>query len=378
VVQNGFYGTRHASGVTGFSNPDPSWDTLVEHPAAVFLPQELNSDKAAVFSNSPGAPFYLNSGPYKGQFLMGDLEWGGVQRYFVEVVNGQYQGAGFVWMGGLESGVYRMAVGPDSMLYMGMMGETGDWNWNNQFYGLQKVAYGGTPTFEMLAVRSRAQGMEIEFTKPVDTVTAKTASNYTVQTYYYQPTSSYGGTKVTTAATLAIGTIQVSSDRKRVYLPLTGLVARTGTQQRIVEITLKSTLKSTTNDTALTTKAYYSLNAISNTQPFDTNRATVSDPVFPAIKNDFPVGVRAEGEGARKAPGPNLTWKVQGEYLKVNTSFQGAYELKILDLSGRQLASAAGRGEEGLSLAAKDLRGKLVLLVVTGDGVSLSKTVMLP
>ena len=375
MVQNGYYGTPHASGSAPIINPDPTWASLTEHAAAVYLPQEVNSSLNAVFSGSPGAPFYLNSGLYKGQFLMGDLEWGGVQRYFVEPVNGQYQGVGFVWMGGLESGVYRMAQGPDSMIYMGMMGESGDWNWNGQYFGLQKVGYSGTPTFEMLAIRSRAQGMEIEFTTPVDTTTAKVASNYTVQTYYYLPSSSYGGTKAGSAVTLTIGAIQISADRKRVYLPLTGLVARTGTHQRIVEFTLGAGLKSATNTTSWNTKAYYTMNAISTSQPFDTARGAIVDPVFPELAGSTPI--RSEA-GARQAISPSLSWKVQGENLSVTTSFQGAYEVRILDLSGRLLASTMGQGEEAKTLSAKGLRGKLVLLQARGEGVTLARTVMIP
>jgi hypothetical protein len=375
VVQNGFYGTPHAGGNAPFINPDPSWSALVEHAAAVYLPQEINSSKNAVFSGSPGAPFYLGGGPYKGQFLMGDLEWGGVQRYFVEVVNGQYQGAGFVWMGGLESGVYRMAVGPDSMLYMGMMGESGDWNWNGQYHGLQKVAYNGTPAFEMLAVRSRAQGMEIEFTTPVDTLSAKAAANYTVQTYYYQPTSSYGGTKASgSLTTLAIGDIRISPDRKRVYLPLTGLTARTGTQQRIVEITLNAGLKSAANAASWNAKAYYTLNAISNTQPFDTTPGVVSDPVFPPLADATPI----RPETAASLPVPGLHWKIQGSTLRVEASFRGAHEMRLMDLSGRILAAASGRGGEAHRFSLDGLRGKLVLLQARGDGVTVSRTVMLP
>jgi glucose/arabinose dehydrogenase len=362
VSEGGFYGNRHARSNAPIIADDTGWNSLTETPAAVFLPQEVNSSLSAVFSGSPGAPFYLSSGPYAGQFLMGDLEWGGVQRYFVEVVGGRYQGAGFVWMGGLESGVYRMATGPDGMLYMGMMGETGDWNWNGQFFGLQKVAYNGAPTFEMLAVRSRAQGMEIEFTTPVDTAAAKLASNYTVQTYYYQPTSAYGGTKAAgSLATLAIGAIQVSPDRKRVYLPLTGLVARAGTQQRIVEITLGAGLKSAANANSWNTKAYYTLNAISNTQPFDTTQAV---PVNPGADR-----MRLEA---------GLKWSVRGGRMDVHSAFQGAYTLRLVDLRGNVLATAAGRGPGVGTLPVQGLRGRFAVLRASGDGVVLNRTLMLP
>ncbi len=369
IKTGGYYGFRHTCPTTPCASPfisnDDGWASLTANASAVYLPQEVNSNKAtAIFSGSPGAPFYLSSGPYAGQFLMGDVEWGGIQRYFVEKVNGDYQGAGFVWMGGLESGAYRMATGPDGMLYIGMMGADNDWNWNGQFFGLQKVKYNGAPSFEMLAVRSRAQGMEIEFTLPVDSVAAKVASNYTVQTYYYQPTSAYGGTKVGGATTLPIGTIQLSADKKSVYLPITGLVARvpsvpgTPGTERIVEITLNSGLKSSTGAASWTAKAYYSLNNISSSTPFNT---TAIDPGIAKSR-------LMEGFG----------YKVQGGNITVQTPFRGPYDLRLRDLRGAILTSVQGVGAESKTLSLQNARGKYIVVEARGDGVNLKRTVMLP
>ncbi len=365
IKPGAYYGFRHETGTAPIISVDAGWANLSETPAAVFLPQEINSNKAtAIFSGSPGAPFYLSSGPYAGQFVMGDVEWGGIQRYFVEKVNGEYQGAGFVWMGGLESGVYRMATGPDGMLYLGMMGADNDWNWNGQFFGLQKVKYNGSPSFEMLAVRARAQGMEIEFTLPVDSVAAKVPSNYTVQTYYYQPTANYGGTKVGGATTLTPGAIQISSDKKSVYLPLTGLVARVPSQpgqpgtHRVVEITLNSGLKSSTGAASWTAKAYYSLNNISSSTPFN---ATAIDPGIAKSR-------LMEGFG----------YKVQGGNITVQTPFRGPYDLRLRDLRGAILTSVLGVGAESKTLSLQNAHGKFVVVEARGDGVSLKRTVMLP
>ena len=141
IKTGAFYGFHHT--------PAETWDNMTETPAAVFLPEEGtggsgNKDATGVFADSPGQPYFLTSGPYAGQFIMGDVSWGGVQRFSVEKLNGDYQGAGFVFTGGLESGVYRIVQGPDGMLYFGMVGAASDWSWNGQFYGLQKIKYGGT------------------------------------------------------------------------------------------------------------------------------------------------------------------------------------------------------------------------------------------
>ncbi|MCD6024223.1 MAG: hypothetical protein K0Q91_1139, partial [Fibrobacteria bacterium] len=174
--------------------------------------------------------------------------------------------------------------------------------------------------------------------------------------------------------TLAIGDIRISPDRKRVYLPLTGLTARTGTQQRIVEITLNAGLKSAANAASWNAKAYYTLNAISNTQPFDTTPGVVSDPVFPPLADATPI----RPETAASLPVPGLHWKIQGSTLKVEASFRGAHEMRLMDLSGRILAAASGRGGEAHRFSLDGLRGKLVLLQARGEGVTVSRTVMLP
>ncbi len=361
LKEGAHYGYRHNAGGVAISD-DIGWADLPETPAAVFLPQEGgggngNMNAAGVFSNSPGQPLYLTSGPYAGQFIMGDVSWGGVQRFFVEQVNGEYQGAGFVWMGGLEAGVYRIAQGPDGHIYFGMLGTTGDWSWNGQFHGLQKVSYNGSPAFEMLAVRSRAQGMEIEFTLPVDTVAAKNPANYQVTTYYYQPTQTYGGNKVGGTTPLSIGAIQVSEDRRSVYLPLTGLQARTGNQHRIVEIALTSALTSATGSPSWNRNAYYTLNAISPSEPFST--------------------VSIDRSVARTRLDEGLSWALQGSSLQVQVPFNGAYTLRMTDVRGAVLATASGRGAGERTLDVGTGGARVAFLEARGDGVTLRRTVLL-
>lgn len=368
LKEGAHYGYRH-SGIAA----DSAWNALQETPAAVFLPQEGgggngNKNSTGVFSNSPGAPLYLTQGPYAGQFLMGDVTWGGIQRFFVEKVNGEWQGAGFAWMGGLESGAFRLLEGPGGDIYVGQIGTTGDWSWNGQYYGLQRLRYNGTPTFEMLAVRSRAAGMEVEFTLPVDTAAAKTAANWTVQTYAYNPTSTYGGVKGSGAAALAPlpinGPIQVAPDRKRVYLPLSGLVARASATvagfgtHRIVEITLGAAIRSETAEPPRTNKAYYTLNAISSSQPFET--------------------VAIDPGAERRRLDEGLTWTATRGVLEVRVPFRGAYGLRLVDLRGRALASAAGSGAGTRRLPLDGTRPGVAMLEASGDGVVLRRLLALP
>jgi cytochrome c len=43
----------------------------------------------------------------------------------------------------------------------------GGWSWKEKQYGLQRMKYNGKLTFEMLAVRAKPHGFEIEFTDAI-------------------------------------------------------------------------------------------------------------------------------------------------------------------------------------------------------------------
>jgi hypothetical protein len=368
MVKDGFhYGFRHA-GISA----DSAWNNLPETPAAVFLPQEGSGgggtkNSTGVFSNSPGAPLYLTKGIYAGQFIMGDVVWGGIQRFFVEKVGGEYQGVGFAWLAGLEGGAYRLLEDAQGRLYAGMIGTTGDWSWNGQYYGLQKLTPNSTPVFEMLAVRSRAQGMEFEFTQPVDTAIAKLASSYSIRTYAYNPTTGYGGNKGSSLTTLTPTSIQISTDRKRVYLELPGLVARTtvgatagfGTH-RIVELNVRKSYRSAAGAAPRDTIAFYTLNAISPSLPF-SDTGTVS--IEPAL-------------AAKRLSGA-LTWSMVGDRLVVKAPFNGAYTMRLVDASGQVLARVSGHGAGTQSFPTALLRG-VTLLEARGDGATFHKVMVRP
>ncbi len=342
-----YYGFHHT--------PAESWDNMAESPAAVFLPQ---TDTLTDISLCPGAPLYIPTGPYAGQFFMGDVSYGGVQRLFIENIQGQYQGAVFVFTGGLESGVWRMAWGPDGMLYLGMLGAANDWTWNGQMYGLQKLRYNNTTTFEMLAVRSRPAGMEIEFSEPVGT-SAEQAANYQVQTYYYLPTSSYGGAKQA-VTTLTPTSVLVSSDRLRIYLALSGLQPRTGNQQRIVYIRLLNVHpQANAAQNSWTPEAWYTLNALGSGNPFDPT--PVVDP-----------------EAFRAQLLNQLQWGVEGGNLVVRAPFRGPHTIRVRDLRGSLLTSVSGFGPEVHAFRLSAIHGRFAVVEAEGDGQNLRRTVVLP
>lgn len=158
-------------------------------PATVLMPQNE-------VSNSPTQPLLLEGGLYDGQLLVGELTAGGVRRIELERVNGQLQGALFRFTQGLESGVNRMAWGPDGSLYVGGIGAGGNWNWRGTQHGLQRLTPNGDVAFEMRSVRATPDGFRIEFTKPIDTAWLEKADSFAVSSWTYAPTVEYGGPKV--------------------------------------------------------------------------------------------------------------------------------------------------------------------------------------
>lgn len=221
----------------------------------VWLPQDE-------IGNSPTTPLALNHGPYKGQMIHGEVTHGGVKRVFVEKVGGEYQGAVFRFIQGIEAGVNRMVWGPDNELYIGGIGSTGNWRQDGKlWYGLQRLKYNEKSTFEMLAIRAKSDGMEIEFTEALPLGTGGVASDYTIQQWRYLPTHNYGGPKLDLES-LNILSVNVSEDRKKVFLELAGLKPL-----HIVYIHLPYDWISANNHELWSTEAWYTLNQIPENEP---------------------------------------------------------------------------------------------------------------
>ena len=242
IKEGGWYGSRSVDfeGTEG----------LKENLPVVWLPQDE-------IGNSPSTPMYINDGAYKGQMIHGEVTNGGVKRVFVEKVNGEYQGCLFRFTQGMEAGVNRIIWGPDGALYVGGVGSTGNWVHDGKlWYGLQRLKHNGQSTFEMLAVRAKSNGMEIEFTEPLQENDGWSKSNYLVKQWYYQPTENYGGPKLDEKS-LNIRSVNVSDDRKKVFLELDGMK-----NNHMVYIKLNNSLVSANHHELWSTEAWYTLNQI--------------------------------------------------------------------------------------------------------------------
>lgn len=239
VEKGKWYGFRHAD-----------WDRVKdfeEQPPLVWLPH-------AEISNSPSQQAILNLGPYKDQLIYGDVTHGGIKRIFLDEVEGVKQGAAFRFIQGLDAGINRMVWGPDGNLYAGGIGSGGNWRHEGRlWYALHRFNYNASSTFEMLAVRAKVGGMEIELTEPVGASEDITAATFGVQQYYYEATENYGGPKKG-EETLAVTSIKLSDDRKKVFLTIPGIKNR-----KVVYIHIKKPFVSESGQKLWSTETWYTM-----------------------------------------------------------------------------------------------------------------------
>ncbi|MEO0513684.1 MAG: family 16 glycoside hydrolase [Planctomycetota bacterium] len=248
----------------------------------VYLPQNE-------MINSPSKAIMIHEGPFAGQMLLGEITSGGIRRVQVEKVNGQWQGVVFRFTQGLESGVNRLAWGPDGHLYVGGIGASGNWSWNDTRFGLQRMMFNGKPTFEIYTVNATPDGFHIRFTQPIDPAWLADARNYTVEQWGYSPSQRYGGEKAN-HENLSAQHAQPDADGQGVRLTIPGLKA-----DRCVYLRMNPT--SIDGQTMWATEAYYTLNMIPSAEPLAHSTLAGQPFVSPDHQPGVGVGVLPTDDG---------------------------------------------------------------------------------
>ena len=118
------------------------------------------------------------------------------------------------------------------------------------------MKYNGRLTFEMLAVRAKPRGFEIEFTDAIGGGLKIPATDFLVQQWWYLPTADYGGPKMDLQK-LKVRRISVSKDRRRVFLEIQGL-----RKEHVVYFRLPEYLQSVSGQFLWSSEAWYTLNGI--------------------------------------------------------------------------------------------------------------------
>ncbi|MFJ9587832.1 family 16 glycoside hydrolase [Streptomyces acidicola] len=239
-----------------YTEPSGPFDDSPVTEPVLWLPQNE-------IANSPSTPLLLKKGRFAGQMLFGDVTYGGLQRAYLEKVNGQYQGAVFRYTQGLEAGVNRITMGPDGAIYAGGLGADGNWGQEGKLkFGLQKLTPNGKNTFDIRSMRAVPGGFDLTYTQPVSATTAEElAKHYRAEQWRYTPTEDYGGPKIAEES-LPVRSATLSEDGRTVRLRLDDL--KPG---RVVHVRSPRPFTSASGEQLWSTEAWYTLNRIPGKQP---------------------------------------------------------------------------------------------------------------
>jgi hypothetical protein len=235
-------GQKGANGVAGMPPLTP--------PCIWFPYDRMGKSASEPVWDTTGGKF----GPFAGQCFVGDMTMSIIMRVALEKVNGRYQGACFPFRHGFQSGINRLAFGPDGSLYAGQTNR-GWGSVGGKPQGLQRLVYTGVVPFEVHAMKLTKDGFDLTFTKPLDAATAERLSAYSLLSFTYNYWSTYGSPEVDRKAEKVQG-VTVSLDRKKVSLAVGGL--RRG---RVYELHLDG-IKSADGDAVVHPEAYYTLNEL--------------------------------------------------------------------------------------------------------------------
>jgi len=260
--EGGFFDVRQGR---FFGHPFTPYQYTTQYPPAVVLPYgndgTSGSTTLPLVDAAATQPLWLTNGPYAGQWLIGENHASGINRIFMEVVNGEYQGAVFPFSQGLGVGstsgtngeikgkdtnftasVNSMSYGPDGNIYIGGgsgigSNSSGAWGFaGSHQWGLARLTWKDTTVFEMKAIRSLGSTqMQIQFTEPVTPSTVVT-SNFKVQQWEdisggtgglgTHGNNGYGAGQAAETATLQVNAATLDSTGTKVTLTIAGLKQR--------------------------------------------------------------------------------------------------------------------------------------------------------
>lgn len=131
-------------------------------------------------------------GPFEKQMFIGEFVLSGVNRVFLEKVGGEYQGACFPFVSGLQSAVLTLNFLPDGSMIVGQSNR--GWNsYGSRPFGLQRLVPTGKVPLEIQKLEAIPGGFRFSFTRPVKTTDWSLTK---AQSYTYTLTAKYGSPEV--------------------------------------------------------------------------------------------------------------------------------------------------------------------------------------
>ncbi len=338
VKQGKFYGHRQTAPKL------PNWaENLPYEPPVAWLPYHT-------VRTSPSQPVVIPKGKFTGDWLIGDITSPGLIRVALDKVNGIYNGAVFFFTQGMkDAALNRLAYGPDGSLYIASL-ETIAGGWplgSNQ--GIYRLTANPTTTaFEMRTVRSLADGLELEFTQPVDADKVVASAFKAVQWQYIRQ-EGYGVGKQP-EQTLVVSGVDVSNDRMRVHLKIADLVI-----DRTINIKhtgLTSAGKAPWND-----ESWFTLNSIS-TRAWDGVTGLEKGVVRNAVTGDALVHL----------VGPGL--------VSVKVEAVGNWNATLVSTNGAVVSRQSGKGTSQFQMGGAAHSGLHFLRVEMQDGTLVKKVLL--
>jgi len=179
----------------------------------------------------------------------------------LEKVNGEYQGAVWPFLKQFQSGVNRLAYGPDGKLYVGGCQAPISWKAVAPLdFALERISYTGKLPFEVKAVHALRDGFELTFTQPVEAKAAADPESYDVTQYGLKYHSKYGSPefdhdgKENAATVIKVAAATVSPDKLKVRLKLEGWKPGYVTMVRSLDV------KNAAGDNLVNDAFWYTLN----------------------------------------------------------------------------------------------------------------------
>jgi hypothetical protein len=360
IRPNKFYGHRQNPAYT------PNWAQAAflagtmeyEPPVAWML------DGSAPNGGGPGQgtsqPLYMDRGPYAGDWIVGDNNAKGLSRVVLDPVNGgvyptaNYNGSVTFFTNGLggqgqEANPNRLSMHPSQpVIYVGTLGYLGNWPTSTAqpFYRIAFDNAAVANTFEILWVKSRANGIEIKFSKPVNPATAVPGS-FVLNHYQITRQSGYGAGNTSISAP-SISQVQVSNDGRRVFLQV-GNVAAVDRVLKIIAGGVRA--EGSTTEALWFNQAYFTHNYQSN---------LAFNPVSDVT------GLRHAGDAFLDSRVSHLRIATG---LQVNVNLQGAYTVSLSQFNGVRVEHKQGRNPGEIRFTAQGRKGLYVLQVAQGGRV---------
>jgi glucose/arabinose dehydrogenase len=221
------------------------------YPTSVFFPyQKMGQSASGIACDLSAGKF----GPFREQLFVGELTHSTVMRVALEKVKGKYQGVAFPFRSGMASGALPLHFSPGGKL---VVGETNR-GWGSRGpkpFALERLDWSGKVPFEILEMRAKSDGFELEFTQPVDAATAGSTASYELETFTYIYQAGYGSPEVDQTKPKLVS-VSVADDRKSVRLKIEGL------QEGHIHHLKSPGVKNVDGQPLLHTDAYYTLNYI--------------------------------------------------------------------------------------------------------------------